>query len=566
MKSNVCRGMVVMMMLALVRPGESVGALLPTTFTYQGQLKQQGTPVNDTCDLQVTLWAAENGGPALGGPRMIAGVDVTGGLFTAELDFGADVFGGNPPWLEIAVRCPAGGGNFTTLSPRQPITAAPYAIQTRGIDVAEDGTVHVDGNLTTSRAFGGPAIELFSTQPYIDFHYNNDPADNNVRIINPSDGVLSLEAPTLSVSGKTYFAEKVGIGTAGPEAGLHVLRGSAFPDAPIAEFESVAGGAQVSIKAQNSADTWGLAHGWSTPDDFFILRSDGVGTIVPLMIRATDGNVGIGTTVPGRRLEVKSGNGSESAFRFGDPFGYGELAAGSTAIQIRGQNGETRVHVDQGSGSVGIGTANPQAKLDVTGGIRAAGEIRSTVGGFRFPNGTLQSSAGLTSALTSINSQTGSAITLQGSGGTSISQGGNVITISSPTVPPGGITSINSQTGPAVTLAAGTNVSIAQANNQITISATGGPGGIASINGATGPAISIQGMGGAQVTRNGNTIIVNVPKVLCTYGSKTYSPGAFCRIPNSSFCGTGNGNIEICLADGSWNFSTGCTSAPICGQ
>src|SRR5205823_11204730 len=30
-------------------------------------------------------------------------------------------------WLEIAVK-PAGGGNYTTLSPRQPLTPAPYAI------------------------------------------------------------------------------------------------------------------------------------------------------------------------------------------------------------------------------------------------------------------------------------------------------------------------------------------------------------------------------------------------------------------------------------------------------
>jgi hypothetical protein len=33
----------------------------------------------------------------------------------------------NAGWLQIALRCPTGSGSFTTLSPRQPLTAAPYA-------------------------------------------------------------------------------------------------------------------------------------------------------------------------------------------------------------------------------------------------------------------------------------------------------------------------------------------------------------------------------------------------------------------------------------------------------
>jgi len=30
--------------------------------------------------------------------------------------------------LQIAIRCPAGSGNYTTLTPRQPLTATPYAL------------------------------------------------------------------------------------------------------------------------------------------------------------------------------------------------------------------------------------------------------------------------------------------------------------------------------------------------------------------------------------------------------------------------------------------------------
>jgi len=53
---------------------------------------------------------------------------------------------------------------------------------------------------------------------------------------------------------------------------------------------------------------------------------------------------------------------------------------------------EDAVFVDA-AGNVGIGTATPEEKLDVAGNVRAAGTIETTSGGFRFPDGTMQTTA-----------------------------------------------------------------------------------------------------------------------------------------------------------------------------
>ncbi|MEJ5309099.1 MAG: hypothetical protein WHX52_04960 [Anaerolineae bacterium] len=109
----------------------SVQAVLDTAFTYQGRLRSEGEPVAGTCDLQFSLWDADSSGTQIGSTQTKTGVPVTDGYFTIpDLDFGG-VFIGDARWLQIAVRCPAGSGSYTTLSPRQALTAVPYALGLR---------------------------------------------------------------------------------------------------------------------------------------------------------------------------------------------------------------------------------------------------------------------------------------------------------------------------------------------------------------------------------------------------------------------------------------------------
>src|SRR5262249_42323943 len=93
---------------------------LGTAFTYQGQLKQNGAPVNGLLSMSFSLFDAQSGGNQIG-PTLTADVFVTNGLFTKDLGFGAGTFSGNAAWLAITV-----GG--TALAPRQTLNPAPNAL------------------------------------------------------------------------------------------------------------------------------------------------------------------------------------------------------------------------------------------------------------------------------------------------------------------------------------------------------------------------------------------------------------------------------------------------------
>lgn len=101
---------------------------LTTTFTYQGRLTDGGSPANGTYDLRFILYDAETGGSQVGSIVTRDDVTVANGLFSVELNFGATAFYGDARWLEIAVRPGSSTGTFTTLSPRQPVSPAPYAL------------------------------------------------------------------------------------------------------------------------------------------------------------------------------------------------------------------------------------------------------------------------------------------------------------------------------------------------------------------------------------------------------------------------------------------------------
>lgn len=65
---------------------------------------------------------------------------VTNGLFTTQLDFGASAFTGDARYLEVRVRPGSSTGAYTTLSPRQQLTATPYALALPGLYTQQNAT------------------------------------------------------------------------------------------------------------------------------------------------------------------------------------------------------------------------------------------------------------------------------------------------------------------------------------------------------------------------------------------------------------------------------------------
>jgi len=96
-----------------------------SVFTYQGRLTDGGTPTNGNYDLQFALWDSNSGGTQIGATQTVPTVAVSAGIFTVQLDFGANAFPGATRFLEINARL-TGTPSFTTLSPRQQITSTPY--------------------------------------------------------------------------------------------------------------------------------------------------------------------------------------------------------------------------------------------------------------------------------------------------------------------------------------------------------------------------------------------------------------------------------------------------------
>jgi hypothetical protein len=344
-----------------------------TAFTYQGQLKQSGVPVDELADLEFTLWDADVGGSQVGPTLTFDGqggnpppVDVVKGLFTVLLDFGGDVFTGDARWLEVCVAVPSGSGTWQTLSPRQELTPVPHALALRALRTDHDAEVpDVIGGCRENSVTAGVSGATISGGGDVDAA--NRVTDHLGTIGGGSNNLAGSDDANPYTAGYAT----VGGGTDNVASALSATvaggRGNSASDA-----NSTVGGGFRNVASDTNATVAGGNS--NTASGSFATVSGGAHN------EASD----YCATVPGGNDDVASGRYSFAAGRRAKANHDGAFVwADHTNADFASTAADQ--FLIRAAGGVGIGTNDPQAMLHVGG---TAG-----VDGIMFPDGTLQTTA-----------------------------------------------------------------------------------------------------------------------------------------------------------------------------
>jgi hypothetical protein len=165
----------------------TIAATLGEGFTYQGMLQNNGVPANGVYDLRFDLFSQLSGGTSVLGNTsadyvFVYSQTVTNGKFSAFLDFspfsGKALFWGDERYLEIAVR-PTGTPTYSVLTPRQRLTAAPYALSLK------PGAV-------LSSSVAGPMLTIHNADP------NTQARGLAIKVANPNTEASAVRIETNS--------------------------------------------------------------------------------------------------------------------------------------------------------------------------------------------------------------------------------------------------------------------------------------------------------------------------------------------------------------------------------
>ena len=147
--------------LLSVLSGMVMAEPLGTAIKYNGHFKDNGNPANGIYDVIFGLWdVAEGGDPNVNRKASCAftGVTVEDGALSASPNFG-DVFSGQAYWLEIQIK-KSNQQDYTTLTPRQPLEAAAYALHTPKAGRAEKATSADKADKVNANAVDAAGLQI----------------------------------------------------------------------------------------------------------------------------------------------------------------------------------------------------------------------------------------------------------------------------------------------------------------------------------------------------------------------------------------------------------------------
>jgi hypothetical protein len=435
---------------------------IPALINYQGEVKDsQGDPLDGIHTMQFRIYSAPDTGSALWGEQQ--SVDVNEGIYnvflgagakiTAGDDLGPTIFSSGDRWLEVTI-------DGETLAPRQRISSVAFAFRAsealyaetasdadtvdgreaaefadlnhvhtgddiHGGTIAEsfiDNDIARDSEITWSN-LGGIPVEIADgddvgiaaetdptiTDPSIKDGVSwselsgiptgfADGTDNTgiVTEVDPQVGANTTNRipkwnGSQLVTGAIHDSGNIGIGLTNPSKMLHVeVDSSQVEYALKLDNDNNIFNSGVGILFAPGGDgpdrgkgglVYEYTNTWNRGKFHFLQRSDATSQVAGIsnsvMTVANDGNVGIGTTDPNEKLQVAGDmlvGTNSKGIKLRASSTLVDLEPTGTDLVINNSTGQDTL-LNVSQGNVGIGKWTPEEKLDVTGNVRIQGDL-----------------------------------------------------------------------------------------------------------------------------------------------------------------------------------------------